>query len=1339
MDAASAVASQPASNRRLNLLQLLGFAAGVAFLIVGGLYTVRYLGATTFDQQRAFRALDETAGQLDNLQSALAGLLRLMRDDLFRDCAVEPLIGSCQTKTQAYKRRLAIEGVEPGVVAVDRRIPAQACAAAIDSVIVLRTRQNGVPSSAIRCPDTSTAAQPAATESGGRVTMYGLKGSLTEIVAGVVTQGLFDEVLIALSDGSVIASVPASDAAATDLRKPLHPARMARLNISDASALLSHEAVAARKEPEKDKDQDEDEDDGKAKAATAPLPASQPIVFSQTIGGDRYQVFVRLMRPKVPMYVDPENSSLEAQQQKVVYLIGLKRADLRGDVAKAISPGSRFWLTMLFLLALFAWPLANVKSKSAVETISWGDLVACLFSLVFIPATLAIGAVWCWSYLALERWADRGAASYAQSIKQSLSEELAADLSLLVQYRNLRGFDTTGCGWQLPPAKGAQLPIRSGLPAHELPPDPDSPETCRMLLSDEESSWSPFSSVFATNERGIRSGGLTAYRASNVRSNAPYAGRQYFQALSADQGWVAPEISGAEQFVAQRIFSFGDGARMLQLAIRRQCESGKVDDFCGIISGGSRVYALSAAVLPPLLKFAVIDRNTGSVLFHADDRRSLAENLFVETEQNASLRAAANVNRGAYFDGRYLGESHRFVYMPMDDLPWGIVVMYSQRDLGELPWHAGMTAFAAYAGLVLIVATFVTLFLLWRARCVVRASNPAHVLWPHESNHPAAGSFLSRLWRGACFYERCGVIAYGIIVLAVVIYEATELPKLSPLTLAMAALWVAGVGMFVCCRRRELFGRSSGGRGKVARQSHSLCLATTLMLISALPAAWMALGYQDAQVQGLVRDGLLSASRDIARRHDTIDRDLRRLGVDPNKARRDAWERTAPSATILLPGFAAGACEGDSANSDVWALCVFERPPLSCAIATLSLDFWRRETWRAAAPTEKQLRRIALLSKADKEPSCYGYEGLEQSSPSWTGCCFRGEDASPLILAAGSSSSTDAAWQSIAAEAASFDRATRTILDILPVLIVLMLIGTLASFANRRLFGCLVNRTIHAGRDPTDTRIVLYSAGAASKLARYLAQPATERINLAYSRLFLNANSFKPRQKAYVLDDLDLALADAPRRGAIVAWLEEVASEGAELIITARQPPLDRLDVHGASPDEILRWHALLAPLSTSSRQVSAAGRGKSASLCARERWQLCTREERLLLHQIASGALVNPLNRTVLEDLARRGEIKFRPWPTIKGVAFRTFVKRAGAEPEMTQLLQQSAGSNKSTRRTVLGLLLVVVLLLVVWFSWAAGDQFKIVSAILAGALAFLGQISQAFTFVRGTGQGSK
>ena len=59
---------------------------------------------------------------------------------------------------------------------------------------------------------------------------------------------------------------------------------------------------------------------------------------------------------------------------------------------------------------------------------------------------------------------------------------------------------------------------------------------------------------------------------------------------------------------------------------------------------------------------------------------------------------------------------------------------------------------------------------------------------------------------------------------------------------------------------------------------------------------------------------------------------------------------------------------------------------------------------------------------------------------------------------------------------------------------------------------------------------------------------------------------------------------------------------------------------------------------------------------------------------------------------------------------------------------------SGKRMRTIVITSGLALLLVTVLWFNWTASDQFKIISTLLAASVAFLSQIGQAFTFVRGS-----
>ena len=113
--ASRAEVSTSQQRRRLPLAQLLFAAAGIAILVIGGAYALRFISATTFHKERAFRVLDEIGSQLDNLQRTLANQLRLMPGELVGE------------RREAYQRRLALQGPKVGVASVSKDLFTRAC------------------------------------------------------------------------------------------------------------------------------------------------------------------------------------------------------------------------------------------------------------------------------------------------------------------------------------------------------------------------------------------------------------------------------------------------------------------------------------------------------------------------------------------------------------------------------------------------------------------------------------------------------------------------------------------------------------------------------------------------------------------------------------------------------------------------------------------------------------------------------------------------------------------------------------------------------------------------------------------------------------------------------------------------------------------------------------------------------------------------------------------------------------------------------------------------------------------------------------------------------------
>jgi len=67
-----------------------------------------------------------------------------------------------------------------------------------------------------------------------------------------------------------------------------------------------------------------------------------------------------------------------------------------------------------------------------------------------------------------------------------------------------------------------------------------------------------------------------------------------------------------------------------------------------------------------------------------------------------------------------------------------------------------------------------------------------------------------------------------------------------------------------------------------------------------------------------------------------------------------------------------------------------------------------------------------------------------------------------------------------------------------------------------------------------------------------------------------------------------------------------------------------------------------------------------------------------------------------------------------------------------MAEWQRQASHKPGKRARMILAAGLITLMIVVLWFSWSAGEQLKLVSAVVGAAVAFLGQIGSAFNFMR-------
>jgi hypothetical protein len=341
-----------------------------------------------------------------------------------------------------------------------------------------------------------------------------------------------------------------------------------------------------------------------------------------------------------------------------------------------------------------------------------------------------------------------------------------------------------------------------------------------------------------------------------------------------------------------------------------------------------------------------------------------------------------------------------------------------------------------------------------------------------------------------------------------------------------------------------------------------------------------------------------------------------------------------------------------------------------------------------------------------------------------------------------------------------FDAAARNVLKVGSLGALLAAIWMLAQFASRRLLG--VRSTGRPSPAPNMAQRVTtffhtrgltaeaaQAALAAARDGPHDSAPPLTRINLATEPLAELLD--KPLTGVVLLTNLDIALTDAARRRDILRLLEGLLdAPNAHTILHSRSSPLERLyhperfpestAEHTLPLDEALRWDNVLQKLEAHDflEPLRVRRHADLAVVDHHRLWKLSTRAERLLLYQLATGSLANPRNEAAIDALVARGLLRLDPWPQIADPQFEAFVRTAETSREFAEWRREAAQtSGKRARTIVITSGLVLLLLAVVWFNWTASDQFKIVSTLLAASVAFLSQIGQAFSFVKGGGGG--
>jgi hypothetical protein len=333
----------------------------------------------------------------------------------------------------------------------------------------------------------------------------------------------------------------------------------------------------------------------------------------------------------------------------------------------------------------------------------------------------------------------------------------------------------------------------------------------------------------------------------------------------------------------------------------------------------TKLRSLMSAVLPPGFGFAVISPD-GDVLFHSEQTRSQAENLFEECDHNAQLRSLVSGRSSDFVHASYRGRTHYFYVTPIrsiEDCPWSLVVfedslyprtaylesltlcsllfilytavlfvpcvvVYSFRSVRLTGWMwPDDEKAASYRQLVLVNGFLAVILLMW-----VLVSSPTAVLYGAVII-PALAICLGLLklncdehrwiWKRPFTYL-LAILGLVLAALDLALYRASSLSVtivFLELLLVSSALFLWSKSCYGYLRRLKVFR---------ARGAYILAAVSLMVVIAVIPCfAFFKVAY-DFELELAIKNGQIRMADGLSQREEQIHGDIEQLQKEYEKA-----------------------------------------------------------------------------------------------------------------------------------------------------------------------------------------------------------------------------------------------------------------------------------------------------------------------------------------------------------------------------------------------------------------------------------------------------------------------
>ncbi len=402
--------------------------------------------------------------------------------------------------------------------------------------------------------------------------------------------------------------------------------------------------------------------------------------FSISVPGHSYEVFTKAVW--IP--------GIERQEW---ILVGLVDEEKFHNSALAISSTTLLGVMFLLLILILALPLFHLKMMGTTDPLRSSHVLALVLSALlgtglatFLGLDLAV-------YWEGQQQLQHQMEQSAQDIKEKFVHELSSILFTLQEFDRSPSLKSDFALLN-GEAAGEQPPGKRSVLLEEQVKNPCLPGRVDITKGGGVPCYSDFLYAFWMDQDGSLRINWTKKEfegkpVQGVTKNVSLKERPYVQAiLSPSPGlWLLPQSESSEitsqkdyqSFFLQPIISWTTGLYTVVASMPSSPGQSKPP---GWVAAMEFKFAslMDPIILSPGVGFAVIDESDHRVLFHSERGRNLREQFLVETDNNTTLRELLSAKTAGHAEGSYWGNSTSFYLLPLETVPWSLVV-YRDKEL----------------------------------------------------------------------------------------------------------------------------------------------------------------------------------------------------------------------------------------------------------------------------------------------------------------------------------------------------------------------------------------------------------------------------------------------------------------------------------------------------------------------------------------------------------------------------------------------------------------------------------------------------------------------------------